>query len=156
MALAVAVAPAVHLVMPAVLLVLRIAAVLLPLDRLAVPVVVVLVPVPVLHAERRRSSPVVALVALARRVAVPVEGVVVMVAAEPLAAPALLLVLVLVPVVVVVVVGVCRVVSSLASLGVLRVRAAAGFRPEHVLPAVVQRVEETILVEKPQEHRNCG
>ena len=79
----------------------------------------------------------------------PVEYMVVvmvMVAGHP--APALLVRVMMLPVMV----GV-RVAASL----VLRVRAAVRrLRPEHILPQVVQRIEEAPLVEKPQEHCNCG
>lgn len=125
----------------------------LPLRRLAVAVV--LVPgIPVLDAKRRCMP--VPLAAVSRRVglaAVPAEDVVVMVVVLLPGRPAAtLLVRVRVfAVVVVVVVGV-RVVASASP--VLRVR---GLRlPEHVLPAVVQRVEQALLVEKPQQHRDCN
>lgn len=148
--MALAVTPAVPLMEPTLLLVLRAAAVIpLPLRRLAVAVV--LVPgVPVLYAERRCMP------ALRRRVrlaAVPVEDVVVMVVVLLPGHPApTLLVRVRVPAVVVVVVVGVRVVASASP--VLRVRGLR--RAEHVLPAVVQRVEEALLVEQPQQHRHCG
>ena len=123
----------------------------LPLRRLAVTVV--LVPgVPVLHAERCCMPVPLAVVGLAT---VPVEDmVVIVVLLLPDRPAATLLVRVRVlAVVVVVVVGVgVRVMAS--TFPVLRVR---GLRqPEHVLPAVVQRVEHALLVEQPQQHRNCG
>jgi hypothetical protein len=143
LAFPVAVAPAAPIAMPALLLVFHTATIALPLPlwRLAVPVVLV-TPVPVLHAKRWAAP--VPLAALSRRVRLAAVTVVVVVVVVVLAgdpAPALLArVRVLA---VVVVVGVRLVASPALGLHGLR-------RAEHVLPPVVQRVEEAILMEKPQ------
>jgi hypothetical protein len=141
LAFPVAVAPAAPLAMPALLLVFHAATIPLPLWGLAVTVVLV-TPVPVLHAERWAAPvPLAALSGRVRLAAVTVVVVVVVVVLAGDPAPALLArVRVLA---VVVVVGVRLVASPALGLHGLR-------RAEHVLPPVVQRVEEAILMEKPQ------
>lgn len=119
--------------------------------RLAVPVLVPLIPV--LHAKRRVVPAVPVALAFRRRVrlaAVTVEDVVVVVVvAGPAPAP---LVRVMMPVVVVaVVVGVHVTFRVLQAHAIVR-----RLRPEHVLPPVVEWIEESFLMEKPQEHCNCG
>jgi hypothetical protein len=143
-----ALAPAVPLAMPALLLVLNAATILLPLHRLAVAVVLV-PPVPVLHAQCRTVP--VPLPALTRSglAAVPMEDVVMVMVLLTGDSALVLLVRVRVPAMVVVVVSVRVVALASPALRVCGLR-----RPEHVLPPVVQRVEEALLVEKPQQHRN--